>query len=82
MTHVTSITAVVVGWIASVVLLSAALGHTTYALGTAAALAVWSLVAVVTVEAVRQRDELDRFAPVALTASAVLFAVLAFDVVA
>ena len=76
------ITASVVGWVASVVLLSAALGNTTYALGTGAALAIWSVVAVVTVEAVRRRDELDRFAPLALAASAALFAVLAFDVVA
>ena len=82
MTHVTSITAVVVGWFASVILLSAALGHPAYALGTSAALAMWSVVAVVTVEAVIRRDQIERFAPVALTASAVLFAVLAFDVAA
>ena len=82
MTHVASVTAVVVGWAASVVLLSAAIGHTTYAIGTGAALAIWSLVAVVTVEGVRRRDELDRFAPLVLVASAALFVVLAFDVAA
>ncbi len=82
MTHVASVTAAVVGWFATVVLLSEALGHTTYAIGTGAALAIWSLVAVVTVEGVRRRDELDRFAPLVLVASAALFVVLAFDVAA
>ena len=82
MTRVTSITAVVVGWFASVLLLSEAIGHDAYTIGTGAALAIWSLVVVVTFEAVRQRDRLDRFAPLALVASAALFAVLAFDVVA
>lgn len=89
MTHVASVTAAVVGWFATVVLLSEALGpdvfaagHATYAIGTGAALAIWSLVAVVTVEGVRRRDELDRFAPLVLVASAALFVVLAFDVAA
>ena len=82
MTHVASVTAAVVGWSATVVLLSEALGHATYALGTGAALAIWSLVAVVTVEAVRKRADLDRFAPLLLVASAALFVVLAFDVAA
>ena len=82
MTRVTSLTAVVVGWLAAVVLLSEARGHVTFALGSGAALAVWSLVAVVTVEAVRKREHLDRLAPIALVASAALFAVLAFDAIA
>jgi len=82
MTRVTSLTAAVVGWFASVLVLSEALGHTTFALGSGAALAIWSLVTVVTVEAVLKRDHLDRLAPIALTASAALFVVLAFDAVA
>lgn len=82
MTRVASLTAVVIGWFATVTLLSESLDHPTYAIGTAAALAVWSLVVVVVVEAVRRRHEIERFAPVALTACAALFAVLAFDVVA
>ncbi|HYD09155.1 MAG TPA: hypothetical protein VEA78_03550 [Acidimicrobiales bacterium] len=82
MTRVTSLTAVLVGWFASVALLSQALGHTTYTIGTGAALAIWSLVAVVTVEAVRKRDHLAAAAPVVLVASAALFAVLAFDAIA
>jgi glutamate/tyrosine decarboxylase-like PLP-dependent enzyme len=82
MAHVTALTAVVVGWFASVLLLSEAIGHTTYALSTAAALAIWSLVTVVTAEAVVKRDRLDRLAPLALAASAALFTVLAFDAVA
>ena len=82
MAGVASITAVVVGWMASVMLLGSAEGDAVFALGTTGALAIWSVVGIVTIAAVRTRERLDRLAPLALTASAVLFTVLAFDAVA